>query len=119
VEDELEATRERQGMLQKQIDALRTRIQEAKDWIGLDNGQLREALSCSLEILGADPLARSLDQDGSPTFVLPNLHERYGGDPAWITTLDTLRVPPEDGVKGYVWRKGSPIRPVVFDPPPR
>jgi hypothetical protein len=35
--------------------------------------------------------------------VLLNLHERYGGDPAWITTVDTLRVPPEDGVKGYIW----------------
>ena len=117
VDEELEIARERQESLRKQIDTVRNRLQEAKEWIGLDNEHLREALSCSLEIMGVDPLARKPGEEGPEKFVFPNLRERYGGDAAWVTTLDTLRVPPEDGVKGYVWRKESPIRPVVFEPP--
>ena len=117
VQEELEASRERQENLRKQIDTVRTRLQEAREWIGLDNEQLREALSCSLEIMGVYPLAREPQGEGPEKFVFPNLDERYGGDPAWVTTLDTLRVPPQDGVKGYLWRKESPIRPVVFESP--
>jgi SNF2 family DNA or RNA helicase len=117
VEEELEATRERQESLRKQIDGLRSRLQEAREWIGLENEQLRDALSCCLEIMGADPLLRKPREEDLETFVFPNLAERYGGDPAWVTTLDTLREPPKDGVKGYAWRKNSPVRPVVFESP--
>jgi hypothetical protein len=117
VQEELEASRERKETLRKQIDTIRTRLQEAREWIGLDNEQLREALSCSLEIIGVNPLTPQPQAEGPEQFVFPNLDDRYGGDPAWATTLDTLRVPPQDGVKGYVWRKESPIRPVVFESP--
>jgi hypothetical protein len=40
-----------------------------------------------------------------------------GADPSWGTTLDTLRVPPDDGARSFEWRRASPIRPVVFDAP--
>jgi SNF2 family DNA or RNA helicase len=54
-EEELETARERQK-LQQQIDLLRNRINDASKWIGLDMDQLRDTLSCSLELLGAEPL---------------------------------------------------------------
>ena len=117
VEEELETARGRQESLRKQIDTVRNRLQDAREWIGLDNEHLRQALSCSLEIMGADPLTRGPGEEGSDRFIFPNLQEHYGGDPTWVTTLDTLRVPPEDGVKEYSWRKESPIRPVVFEAP--
>jgi SNF2 family DNA or RNA helicase len=117
VEEELEVTRERQESLRKQIDTLRSRLQDAREWIGLENEQLREALSCSLEIMGADPMVRRPSEEVPETFVFPNLDERFGGDPTWVTTLDTLRVPPEDGIKGYIWRRDSPVRAVVFESP--
>jgi SNF2 family DNA or RNA helicase len=117
VTDELEQARERQQDLKRQIDGLRTRIQDAKDWIGLDTAHLREALSCSLEIMGAKPLKPEGTEDGAARFQFPNLQERYGADPSWITTLDTLREPPKDGIRGNIWRRESPIRPVVFEPP--
>jgi superfamily II DNA or RNA helicase len=117
VEQELEDSRGRQETLRKEIDTVRSRLQEAREWIGLDNEQLREALSCSLEIMGVNALTREPQTEGPEKFFFPNLDKRYGGDPAWVTTLDTLRVPPQDGVKGCLWRKGSPIRPVVFESP--
>lgn len=117
VEEELEAARSRQDELRRQIDGLRTRIQDAKDWIGLDTDHLRESLSCSLEIMGAKPLEHDVREDGANSFRFPNLQERYGADPSWLTTLDTLRKPPTDGIRGHLWRKESPIRPVVFEPP--
>jgi superfamily II DNA or RNA helicase len=66
-EDELESTRKRQADLQKEIDVLRNRLNEARKWIGLDMDQLRDALSCSLEMLRAQPLkvAQSTNLTGS------------------------------------------------------
>ncbi len=116
-EEELEAARERQK-LQQQIDVLRNRINDASKWIGLDMDQLRETLSCSLELLGADPLRQTATPANTPPrYVFPNLDTRHGADPSWSATLDTLRALPDDGQTGYQWRKESPIRPVVFSAP--
>lgn len=117
-EEELEGARERQTELQKQIDNLRGRINAARRWIGLDTEDLRDALSCSLEMLGAEPLARVESANGGPErYVFPNLDTRHGADPSWSATLDTLRVPPEDGKRSFQWRRQSPLRPVVFQAP--
>jgi superfamily II DNA or RNA helicase len=113
-ESELEASRERQEALVKQIDNLRTRLSESRKWIGMESGQLRDALSCSLELLGAAPLHAVT---GTERFEFPNLDCRLGADPSWATTLDTLRALPEDGERSFEWRRSSPIRPVVFEAP--
>jgi SNF2 family DNA or RNA helicase len=117
-EEELEASRERQDDLLKQIDSLRNRINAARKWIGLDTDQFRDALSCSLELLGTEPLKPTAAPDGgSARYIFPNLDTRHGADPTWASTLDTLRVPPEDGKPNFQWRRQSPLRPVVFDAP--
>lgn len=72
--------------------------------------QLRDALSCSLELLGAKPL-KPVNSKEADRFVFPDL------DPSWATTLDTLRVLPEDGKRNFEWRRQSPLRPVVFSAP--
>jgi superfamily II DNA or RNA helicase len=116
-DEELESSRER-VKLQEQIDVLRNRINDASKWIGLDQDQLRDALSCSLELLGSDPLKQTPAPTHSPTrFVFPNLDVRHGADPTWSVTLDTLRAAPEQGPRNFQWRKESPIRPVVFNAP--
>ncbi len=115
---ELEAARERREDLKKEIDTLRARINTSREWIGLDNTSLRDALSCSLEIMNAEPLAPANTPKNQPVrFEFPNLHVRHAGDPDWAGTLDTLRALPKDGVKDYKWRRESAIRPVVFDAP--
>ncbi|KAA0895499.1 helicase [Oryzomonas rubra] len=117
-EEELEATRERQEALQKQIDQLRNRINDARKWLGLDMAHFRDALSCSLELLGSEPLNPVPTPPGTPArYVFPNLDTRHGADPTWATTIDTLRALPEDGKRTFQWRKDSPVRPVVFDAP--
>ena len=116
-EEELETARERQK-LQQQIDLLRNRINDASKWIGLDMDQLRDTLSCSLELLGAEPLQLTATPANTPPrYVFPNLDTRHGADPSWSATLDTLRALPDEGQTGYQWRKESPIRPVVFTAP--
>jgi hypothetical protein len=67
--------------------------------------------------MGAKPLKTEGREDGATRFQFPNLQERYGADPSWMTTLDTLREPPKDGIRGNIWRRESPIRPVVFEAP--
>ena len=118
-EEELEATRVRQEQLREQTAQLRRRVDDARKWIGLDMDSLRDALSCSLELLGAERLhAGSASPKGEPKrYVFPDIESRKGGDATWATTLDTLRAPPEDGVRGFRWRKEAPVRPVVFEAP--
>ena len=116
--EELEASREQHEGLQKQIDTLRNRINDARRWIGLDMEQLRDAISCSLEMQGAEPLKPGISANGGPArYIFPNLDTRQGADPTWSTTLDTLRALPQDGKKGFNWRKASHIRPVIFQAP--
>ncbi|HPA20717.1 MAG TPA: DISARM system SNF2-like helicase DrmD [Verrucomicrobiae bacterium] len=117
-EEELEATRERQEALERQIDALRNRINESRKWIGLDIEHFRDALSCSLELLGAAPLRALPAKNGAPPcYAFPDLDTRHGADPSWSVTLDTLRVPPEDGQRSFQWRRAAPVRPVIFEAP--
>ena len=68
-------------------------------------------------MLGAQGLQALPSDDEQAKFSLPSLEERLGIDPTWTTTLDTLRKLPEDGKRGFQWRKDAPIRPVVFEAP--
>ena len=118
VDEELEAARERQDALRKQLDTLRVRINDARKWIGLDLESFRDALSCSLEMLGTEPLQPAATPTGEPhRWTFPNLDTRRGADPTWSGTLDTLRALPDDGRRDFEWRKTSPVRPVCFTAP--
>jgi SNF2 family DNA or RNA helicase len=116
VEEELESNRERQIELRKQIDRLRTMLEDSQKAIGLSEDHFRSAISCALEILGADPL-KPAPQDGNPgptRSFFPALDQR---DASWADTMDTLRVPRSREQKFWDWRRSSPIRPVVFEDP--
>ncbi|HQU42783.1 MAG TPA: DISARM system SNF2-like helicase DrmD, partial [Pirellulales bacterium] len=118
VEDELEATRERQQALRNQIDTLRSLLDDSKKNIGLDEQHFRSAISSALELIGAEPLkAISSSEAGPPRCSFPSLDQREGADPTWADTMDTLRVPRARDQKPWEWRRVSPIRPVVFKDP--
>ncbi|MEO5340508.1 MAG: DISARM system SNF2-like helicase DrmD [Magnetococcus sp. MYC-9] len=118
VDEELEASRERQEKLRAQIKRLDGHLKDARNWIGLEVEDLQQTLSCSLEMLGTEPLRTVVTPEGEPQrWVFPNLETRRGADPTWSVTLDTLRTPPNDGKRSFEWRRESPIRPVVFTAP--
>ncbi len=114
-EEELEAARERQEDLKAQIARCQTLLEGSRKWVGFEAEPFRDALSCSLELLGADPLQQGEDEDGRPAFTFPPLDERAGADPSWAATLDTLRAPRRRDQKVVDWRREAPIRPVVFE----
>jgi superfamily II DNA or RNA helicase len=117
-EEELEASRERQELLNKQIERLRGHINLARKSLGLEPEQLKDALSCSLELLGAEGLRPVKSTDSKyESYIFPNLAQTHGQDPTWATTLDTLRVPPDDNKRNFQWRKQSPLRPIIFEAP--
>ena len=121
IDEELEAARIRQDKIGEQIDVLRNRLNDARKAIGLDEEHLRDALSCSLEMSGAKPLApepraTAASPEMPDTFRLPDIDTRLGT--SWADTLDTLREPPDEGPRDFRWRKEKPIRPVVFTAPP-
>jgi superfamily II DNA or RNA helicase len=118
VEDELEATRDRQQSLRTQIDTLRTLLKDSQKSIGLEETQFRAAISSALELVGAEPLkAISTSVAGPPRCVFPAVDQRAGADSSWADTMDTLRVPRLRDQKPWEWRRMSQIRPVVFEDP--
>lgn len=122
VDEELEATRKRHDDLNRELDRLRAMLEESRAWIGLDDRHFRDALSASLEILGAEELqpldtAEVARDPATARWAIPRLHERVGADPSWADTLDFLRRPRKKGEKEAEWRRDAPLRPVVFRDP--
>jgi len=115
IEEELEASRERQTHLREQIDRLRSLLEKSRKSIGLSDEHFQSAISCSLALLGNDKLEAVKDESGLSKFRFPAIDERSGADPTWAETMDTLRVPRKRDEKLWDWRRQSPIRPVVFE----
>ena len=114
-EEELEQARERQQELRDQIDRCRSLLERSRTWVGFQPEPFRNALSCSLELLGADPLEATTDELGRPVWRFPSLDRRAASDPSWAATLDTLRAPRPSAQKLTDWRREAPIRPIVFE----
>ncbi|MDB9529596.1 DISARM system SNF2-like helicase DrmD [Oscillatoria sp. CS-180] len=122
IKEELEAVRLRQDKLRQQQVELETILQDSRDWLGLSDRHFRDALSVSLELMGAtglQPLSaeEAVDNEERSRWKVPALDQRMGADPTWANTLDTLRAPRQRGQKLWEWRKEAPIRPIVFRDP--
>ncbi len=113
--EELDSATERYDELQRQIESCRKVLQRSRSHVRFDAEQFRKALSCSLELLGADPLTEQEDSGSAKTWSLPALDRRATTDPSWTTTLDTLRSPRKRNQKISDWRREAPIRRVVFE----
>ena len=114
-EGELEASRERQDDLKTQIERCQTLLDASRTWAAFEPAPFRDALSCSLELLGAEPLTETADKAGRPVWKFPPLDRRAEADASWSATLDTLRSPRKQNQKLADWRREAPIRPVVFE----
>lgn len=114
-EEELESARERQEELKSQIETCRTLLQKSRIWTNFASEPFRDALSCALELLGAEPLKESKDESGRQVWTFPPLDRRAETDPSWSATLDTLRAPRKKAQKLADWRREAPIRPVIFE----
>ena len=118
-EEELEAARDRRDKLTEQVERCRGLLERSRNWVGFEAAPFRQTLSCALELLGAESLARSADGNGDSkgkvTWTFPALDRRTGADPTWAATLDTLRPPRKSDQKLADWRREAPIRPVVFE----
>ncbi|WAL62465.1 DISARM system SNF2-like helicase DrmD [Thermocoleostomius sinensis] len=122
ISEELEQVRLRRQELEQQNALLQGMLSESQKWLGLDDRHFRDAISASLEILGANSLQpvdpnEAAYEPATAKWDIPALDQRFGADPTWATTLDTLRAPRKRGQKLWDWRRESPIRPVVFRDP--
>ena len=113
--EELEAARERQEDLKEQIERCRGLLDRSRNWVDFEPEPFRDAMSCSLELLGAKPLQEERTKDGAPVWTFPPLTGQTQADASWTSTLDTLRVPRRSNQKLAEWRREAPIRPVVFE----
>jgi superfamily II DNA or RNA helicase len=113
VEDELESTRERNDKLRQQLDGLQRQLDLSRKALHFDTGLLQSALSRSLQLGGFSPLIA----DSANRIQFPVDPTGKSIDPSWSNTLDSLRQPPKDGKRNFIWRREAPIRPVTFSPP--
>ena len=113
--EELEAARERQEDLKAQIERCRGLLERSRRWVQFEAEPFRDAMSCSLELIGAAPLREGRTDDGGAIWTFPPLDGRARADASWTSTLDTLRSPRKTGQKLADWRREAPIRPVVFE----
>jgi SNF2 family DNA or RNA helicase len=118
--EELEASR-RVDALQQQQDGLRQLLAKSQQWLAFSHDPFRQALNCSLELLGVSGLEPHTDERGQPCWRLANPEELVAQtrDRSWEGTLDSLR-----GVKPAraflsEWRQEHPVRPVIFSDPGR
>jgi hypothetical protein len=114
-EEELEGARERQEDLKTQIARCQSLLEESRAWTRFEPAPFRDALSCSLELLGAEPLTETKGEDGRRVWTFPPLDRRAETDSSWAATLDTLRAPRPHNQKLADWRREAPIRPVIFE----
>ncbi len=117
VEEELEASRKRKTELLEQIENLSTILEDSQEAIAFSKDHFRSAISCALQILGAEPLKPGRDGSNREECVFPVMDQREGADPTWAETMDSLRTPRKRDQKFWEWRRTSPIRPVVFEDP--
>ena len=118
--EELEASR-RVAELEQQQDALRQLLSKSKQWLAFSRDRFRQALNCSLDLLGVSGLEQHIDERGQSCWRLANPEELLSQtrDKSWENTLDSLRgVKP---AKAYLdeWRRENPVRPVIFEDPCR
>lgn len=114
VQQELESARERKVELRLQIEKLRTMLAASQKEIAFDDKHFRSAISCSLEMIGAERLKCAESENGRVECSFPALDQ---SEASWAETMDSLRAPREKEQKFWEWRKDSPIRPVVFEDP--
>ena len=119
--EELEGIRPETQKLREQQMQLENMLRESRQWLGLDDRHFRDALSVSLELLGAKALAprdaqSAVDDLDRAHWVVPDM-DRESTDPAWAATLDSLRPPRKPNQKLWDWRKETEVRPVVFKDP--
>ena len=117
---ELETTR-RLETLQQQQEGLRQLLAKSKQWLAFEHDPFRQALDCSLELLGVSGLEAHTDKHGQSCWRLANpeqLVERTR-DRSWEGTLDSLRGVRPAGAYLNDWRQQNPVRPLIFSDPGR
>ena len=100
-------------------------LKDSQEWLGLDYSLaqrlrqrlFRDALSVSLEIMGAPSLvpldANAALKDGDRAqWIVPQRDSQ-----TWAATLDSLRAVWKPGQNIWDWRNEAPVRPVVFRDP--
>ncbi|MFT3879468.1 MAG: helicase-related protein [Gemmatales bacterium] len=113
IDDELEATRDRQQDLAKQVQVLRELHHASSNWIDLEEASFRDAISTGLELMGAERLKPLTDGH----YQFPALDKQEGHGARWTSSLDALRQPREREQSLWDWRREAPLRPVVFADP--
>ncbi len=107
--EQLEAARERNENLERQLDQLQSLRAKAQDHLNFREPAFRSALNRALAMKQLPPL--QLIPGSDPPRWRVNLPTH---DPAWADTIDTLRPKKPRTTTRDEWREQSEMRPIVF-----
>ena len=82
--EELEAARERREDLEAQIERCRGLLARSRRWVQFSAEPFRDAMSCSLELMGAAPLDEGRTEDGGAIWTLPPLTGKARADASCV-----------------------------------
>ena len=94
--EELEAARERQEDLKRRSNGAAGCSTGHGAGCSSRRSRFRDAMSCSLEMLGSAPLEAGRTEDGEAVWTFPPLDGKARADASWTATLDTLAGAPKD-----------------------
>jgi hypothetical protein len=102
-------------------EPLRILLAKSHAWLGFDDDPFREALNCSLDLLGVGGLKQGRDAKGQPCWRLDNAEALVSSsnDRSWEHSLDSLRGVWDRRTPLWQWRQENPVRPVIFSDPGR
>ncbi len=117
--EELEAARERQEDLKAQIERCRGLLERSRRWVRFSPEPFRDAMSCSLELLGAAPLQEGRTEDGRPIWTFPSLTGKGRTDAGGERRRDWSAIPPggtEDAAGQHDGQAGAALSHAGGDP---
>jgi len=80
-------------------------LEASQQAIAFSKDHFRSAISCALQIVGAEPLKTSHSEPGGGQCIFPAMDQREGADPTWAETMDSLRTPRPRDQKLWEWRR--------------
>ena len=119
VKEELEEDEEnakRKARVRREIEELRSYLERSRRRVGVELGQVHQALDVGLILSGGLPLREfaSANKDHPVLYKLPVAGTQLASDMSWLPALDALRARPEHGQDIRDWRREAEVRPVSF-----
>ena len=107
----------RRNKVERNVEKLRTMMEESRQWLDFREAQFRAAIDCSLRLMDIEGglAPEPTERPKARRYMFPTAPLEK--NPTWRETLNSLRSPRRKGEEISTWYNRCPIRPIVFEDP--